>query len=266
MRCKWRHHCRNRPSRRWLCPHTGSGTHLIASTHSTTWTRRTGTPVAHAEPPALPRQHLSSSTLGPQRLEQDVSKLLGAFIEGQPCDDVLMSLPLLVSEDGLSYGLQECEAEMEQYIKTASSEAINSAAALETIPYLADTVPYPLFVLCAASAQSTGMPVQFLLDTVVGLLHSILDKNVHVSLGPYKSRSRYRFVGTAEPGVRKFPYTKPMVDAILQVLDEAVSLFPGSNADQFHLLQSSTTAAAVNELRACDGYLVMHTDGLCGRW
>ena len=35
--------------------------------------------------------------------------------------------------------------------------------------------------------------------------------------------------------------------------------FPGSNADQFHLLQSSTTAAAVNKLRACDDYLVKHT-------
>ena len=219
-----------------------------------------GTSVAHAEPPALPRQHLSSSIFGPQRLEQDVSELLDALIEGQPCDDVRKSLPLFVSEDGLSYGLQECEAKMEQYIKTASSETIKSAAALETIPYLADMVPYPRFVLCAASAQSTGTPVQFLLDTVVGLLHSVLDKNVHVSLGPYKSRSRYWFVGTAETGVGKSPSTKPIVDALLQVLDGAVSLFPGSNADQFHLLQSSTTAAAVNKLRACDGYLVMHTD------
>ena len=73
---------------------------------------------------------------------------------------------------------------MEQYIKTACSEASNCAAALEIIPHLADTLPYPPFVLCEASAQSTGTPKQFLLGTVVGLSHSVLHKELHVSLGP----------------------------------------------------------------------------------
>ena len=77
-------------------------------------------PHAEAEPPTLGPQ-LCSSPSGPERLEQDVSKLLDAFIAGGQCDDVLKALPLFISKDGRSHSLHESEAKMEQYIKTACS-------------------------------------------------------------------------------------------------------------------------------------------------
>ena len=50
-----------------------------------------------------------SCVFGPDRLEQDVSKLLDAFIASGQCDDALKALPLFVSEDGRSHSLHESE-------------------------------------------------------------------------------------------------------------------------------------------------------------
>ena len=66
-------------------------------------------PHAEAEPPTLGPQ-LCSSPSGPERLEQDVSKFLDAFIAGGQCDDVLRALPLFISKDGRSHSLHESEA------------------------------------------------------------------------------------------------------------------------------------------------------------
>ena len=107
------------------------------------------------------------------------------------------------------------KTKMEQYIETACSEAINCTAALEIIPHLSDTLPFPTFVLCEASAQSTGTLKQFLLDTVVGLSHTVLHKELHVSLGPVQIARPVLVRGHC----RAF-------DALIEIVGDTVTLFP----------------------------------------
>ena len=45
-----------------------------------------------------------------------------------------------------------------------------------------------------------------------------------------------------------------------RVLLRHAALMVGNAADEFHFLQSSTTAAAISKLRFCDGYLTLYTD------
>ncbi len=202
--------------------------------------------------------------LGQDRVEQDVEELLRLFLANESCEDFLRSLPEYVSEDGAPKTLPEMDAWLESAIQGMAGEAINSKARLEMLPYLADTTLYPLIVLCEAAAQANGIPFEFLLDSFVAVAHSLLNKHFCVHLGQYESKSRYWVVGTAEPGVGKSPAIEPIMQILFGVLRDHAALLHGSPSDDFHFMQSSTTAAAIDKLRSCDGYLCLYT-GEAGR-
>ena len=207
---------------------------------------------------------LAKDLIGQDRVSSDVQELLRRFESGESCLSFLSSLPAYVECSGQPSTLSETDAWLEATAASMATEHVNSKARLDMLPYLADTTYYPLFVLCEAAADASGMPVEFLLDSFVAVAHSLLNKHFHVQLGQFESRSRYWVVGTAEPGVGKSPALDPIMQMLLEVARENASLMPSVAADDFHYMQSSTTATAVDKLRTCDGYLCLYT-GEAGR-
>ena len=82
-------------------------------------------------------------------------------------------------------------------------------------------------------------------ERAVAVAHSLVNKHVHVQLGPFESKSRYWVVGTAEPGVGTRPTIGPAMHMLLDVGRENAALFPGNVSDNVHYRQSSTSAAAM---------------------
>ncbi len=172
----------------------------------------------------------------------------------------LASLPSFAIESD-DIGIASISRHLERCIRDLCQEGINSAAALETIPYLADAAFYPLVVVAHAAMLAHGFPPTFFLDGVHTLLGSILSKDLYVQLGSYKSKSRHWFCGVADAGQGKSPTIKPLVKLLLSTLQAHSALAPpGRVSEQFHLCQSSTTAAAIAKLRSAAGYLLLHSD------
>ena len=192
---------------------------------------------------------------GPARLARD--ELLRRFVADDSCTAFLQTLPPYASEHGSPDSLHDMDTWVEKRLDIVVAERMNSKARL-------DTLPYPLAVLCEAAAQANGMPFEFLVDTIVAANHSLLNKDFYAHLGQYESKSRYWFVGTAEPGVGKSPAMEPVMKIIFDVLREHAALLPGHAEDDWHDMQSSTIAAAVDKLRRCELYLCLFT-GEAGR-
>ena len=93
--------------------------------------------------------------------------------------------------------------------------------------------------------------------TIVG---SLLNKDMHVRLCRYNSRSRHWMNGVAAAGQGKSPTMKPLVEVLQKALKAAHTLAPGAANDDFHLCQSTTTAAAIDKVRATHAYLLLHSD------
>ena len=199
---------------------------------------------------------------GPDRLARD--ELLRRFVAHDSCAAFLQTLPPYASEHGSPDSLQDMDAWVEKRLDIVVAERMNSKAKLDSLPYLADTLPYPLAVLCEAAAQANGMPFEFFVDTIVAACHSLLNKDFYAQLGQYRSKSRYWFVGTAEPGVGKSPAMEPVMKILFDVLREHAALLPGHAEDDWQYMQSSTTAAAVDKLLRSEGYLCLYT-GEAGR-
>ena len=225
--------------------------------------RPTATPQLREAAP-LPSSQEGIVLQGQDRLDSDVQELLRRFEAGESCEGFLMTLPDYVQASGAPSTFLETDAWLEQTINAMATEHVNSKARLEMMPYLADTTYYPLMVLCDAAAEAGGMPLEFLLDSLTAVAHSLLNKHFHVKLGQFESRSRYWVVGTAEPGVGKSPALDPIMQLLFDVAREHATLMPGTATDDYHYMQSSTTAAAVDKLRACEGYLCLYT-GEAGR-
>ena len=49
----------------------------------------------------------------------------------------------------------------------------------------------------------------------------------------------------------------PLVDALREALEENPEFAPGDEADEFHLQEGTTHAAAVDRLRATGGYALI---------
>ncbi|CAE7708139.1 unnamed protein product [Symbiodinium sp. CCMP2592] len=204
-----------------------------------------------APPPAFPSAHHS--------IDADAATLLSLYAERKHVDCVtfLKSLPLFLPGAQLLHLPQQ----LRTAIEILQSEAINAASALECRFGFSDSMLYPLAVLLEATAIASGMPAIFYIDTVHGLVNSLFHRRLCVNLGKFpESRSRYWFSGTGNVGDGKSPAVKPLVALLDSVLEERSHLCVGTAADRFHYQQSGTTAAAVDKLRHCEGYLTVHAD------
>lgn len=97
------------------------------------------------------------------------------------------------------------------------------------------------------------------------LCHHAPREDCFVQLGPYKCRHRYWTNGVAPAGAGKSPSMKPFMRVLLEVLAANPAMAVGIKADDFHAMMSTTTAAAIDKLRACSAYtLAWSTDaGRC---
>ena len=88
---------------------------------------------------------------------------------------------------------------------------------------------------------------------------ALLNKRAYIKLARYRSKSRAWCVMTAGAGEGKSPGLKPLSAAVAKAMeDERLEMFcEGVKSDSYHTMQSSTTAAAIHKLRACNGYLWM---------
>lgn len=116
---------------------------------------------------------------------------------------------------------------------------------------------YPVLVLTEAWSRSTGMPTAFYYDAFCALVMGLLHKDIAVDVAGYPRRSRYWAMGIARPGSGKSPAVDPMVECLRSVLEENSHLAPGWGWDKFHLLGPSTHCAAVDKLKATDGYTTL---------
>ena len=105
-----------------------------------------------------------------------------------------------------------------------------------------------------------GFPPCFFIDAIYTIVGSLLNKELHVQLGRYKSRSRHWMNGVAAAGQGKSPTIKPIIEMLMSVLKELSALAPGSANDMFHTCQSTTTAAAIDKIRATLAYLLLYSD------
>ncbi|CAK9003900.1 unnamed protein product, partial [Durusdinium trenchii] len=125
---------------------------------------------------------------------------------------------------------------------------------------------YPLAVLLEATARATAIPLVFWIDLVQSFGNAVVHKRAGVQLTErYHTKNRYWMVGTANVAEGKSPAMMPVVEAVERALHQNTAFTVGSPGDQFHLQQGSTSAAAREKLRFCDGYLAIHSDeaGAC---
>ncbi len=200
------------------------------------------------------------NTGGADQVDRDARALLQTFTEKGDACAFLRNLPKFVSETGHDMPLDSCNAHLERSIEALLQEAINSHAALDTLHYSGDCAYYPLVVLAHAAMLALGFPPTFFLDAVYTIVGSLINKDLYVQLGRYKSRSRHWMNGVAGAGEGKSPTVKPLMERLLDVLRELHTMAPGSSNDMFHTCQSTTTAAAIDKIRATKAYLLLNSD------
>ena len=197
---------------------------------------------------------------GSDRVHADAMELLRKYTANEDCIGFLAGLPHYVDYCETAESLHSCTATLEQALTSLCAQHINSAAALHTLPYIGDTAYYPLVVIAHALMLAYGHPPTFFIDAVYTLCGSIINKSLNVRLGKYTCKSRHWFNGVAGAGQGKSPTVKPLVKLLKHVLQKVPALAPGSQKEGFHMCQSSTTAAAIAQLRAAQAYLLMHSD------
>ncbi len=208
---------------------------------------------AAAEAAAVPPAFMPDDQ-GAERLRADVGKLLATYKSGQDCRKALAELPTFLRDSTLETLTQEFDIAL----RMLGGECVTSAAALQVRPCLADCMVYPLCVLMEATAKAAGLPAVFFVDVFHTLLNSIFHKELHVKLGRWESKNRHWWVGTANVGEGKSPAMKAFTNAVVEVLGDISEKAVGRQADRFHYQQGSTTAAAIDKIRDCQGYLTLY--------
>ena len=203
---------------------------------------------------AAEQRQFMREDFGQDRLDADVSTLVGLYVKKGDWKSFLRSLPLFDPVDTLE-GLT---SEFDYAVQMLCRDQVNSTAALQVRPCLVGTMTYPLLVLLHATALSQGIPTVFFVDVFHAVVNSVLHKEYAVEMGRWKSKSRHWWVGTANVGEGKSPGMKHFVNAMIEVLEELQPQAVGEAADRFHFQQSGTTASAIDKLRSCDAYLAVY--------
>lgn len=191
-----------------------------------------------------------------EQLRADAHLLLDVWLQGNSVQEFLQKLPQYVP----SVAMDTCIAKFRSSVQTLLQERISSSAAMQTTPLIAETLCYPFAVMLMAASIASATPIALLLDTVLAVVHSLVNKNFHLNMGRWENKSRFWFVGTAETGEGKRGAMKPVIQCAHNVLRSNSGLMHGTSADDFHMQQSCTTAAAIDKLRHTDGYLLLHSD------
>ncbi len=206
--------------------------------------------------------HIHSVFMDPEgeaaRVERDVATLLKLWVADGEWQRFLEELPLFVKEQSEPDSVSQCAKDSHVAIDSLCTDAVNSHAALEVRPYVADAHVYPLVILMEATAIATGTPMLFLLDTVDALVNSIFHKELSVQLGRWLSKSRHWTLATRSVGEGKSREVKHIFDTMSATLKKHAALAVGRAHDRFHYQQSSTTAAAIDKMRTTEAYLAMH--------
>ena len=140
--------------------------------------------------PAAPQKVFMDEAVGADQVDRDARALLQAFVEGKDARKILESFPSFVTQTGKAMPLNACNRHLERCINSLLQEQVNSTAALET-QYFGDSANYPLVVPAHACMLAHGFPPSFFLDAVYTIVGSLPNKELHVQLGRYKSRSRH---------------------------------------------------------------------------
>ena len=213
---------------------------------------------AHSEP----RQATMEDTLGASRFAEDVETLLQIYVTGgKDLTGVwafLASLPPSVHDvQHPSSTAANAHIVLERYLEDLLKDNINANAAFDMQDFLGDTLHYPLAVLLQATCVAHGWPLVFVIDCVFSILSSLVNKHLYLQLGQYKCRHRYWSNGVAPAGAGKSPCMKPFTKLVSEVMRNNGTLTVGARSDNFHFVQSSTTAAGIDQLRKCQAYLMM---------
>lgn len=195
---------------------------------------------------------------GQARVHRDVQELLDAYVKGESCSDFLASLPLFINDTNKPQTFGDVTTSLDVALASMVHDEVNSAAALEVRPYVADSLLYPFYVLMEATSKALAIPPLFLVDNVTALMHSVLHKHTYAKVGRWKSKSRYWWVGVANVGEGKSQGMKALTDDMVAALSKHSAFAAGHSHDRFHFQQSGTTAAAIDKLRTCCGYLCIY--------
>ncbi len=191
-----------------------------------------------------------------EKLHADAEKLLQVWLRGECVKNFLGSLPQYMPNASMENAISKFRSAA----NTLLQDSISSLAAMQTSPLVGETTCYPFSVMVMAASIASATPMALLLDTVLAVLHSLVHKHFHLNLGRWENRSRYWFVGSADTGEGKRGAMKPVIQAAQKVLRNSAGLMVGNPADDFHMQQSCTSAAAIDKLRSTDGYLLLHSD------
>lgn len=186
--------------------------------------------------PDSPLQFLET-TASYDKLAADASELLRLFERGEDCHQFLRSLPLHCLHADLT--LSTVAEQYQAQVSDLCLDNVNSHAALEVVPSIADTAVYPLVVLLEATARATAIPLVFWLDLIQGFSNALLNKKAFVQLTErYQTKNRYWMVGTANVAEGKSPAMTPVAMAAERALQRHSAMAVGSAGDQFHLQQA----------------------------
>ena len=130
---------------------------------------------------------------------------------------------------------------------------------MQTKPFTGDCFLYPFVVLMEATSIAEAIPSTFFESSTMSTMGALLNKRAFVKLARYTSKSRPWCVMTASASEGKSPGLKPLSTVVAKAMvDDRLEMFcEGAKSDSYHTMQNSTAAAAIHELRACNGYLWM---------
>ena len=192
------------------------------------------------------------------RLRQDVTTLLNLWKSSgrsaRVCHEFLATLPMFAEAPSL----EALSTEFNVAVGMLAFDRVNSAAALNVRIDTSETMCYQVAVLLHATAIAECIPPVFLIDAFHTTTSALLHKTLSVRLNRYKSKSRHWWVGTANVGEGKSPGMRPFINIAIEVLTECRERAEGMEHDRWHFQQGSTTAAAIDKLRLCNGYLCIY--------
>ena len=128
-----------------------------------------GDPAPHApdapDDAATPQPNCMTFGDGQSCIMADVDDLLRRFVAKESCEVFLRSLPLFTTEDGQARSSAHTVDHLDALLHTLIPEGTNCRAALDTVPFFANSLPFPFPVRCEAASLAQGFPVQFLVSS-----------------------------------------------------------------------------------------------------
>ena len=222
---------------------------------------------AASDEPDVPGRRFMSEDCGPDRLLEDVGKVLDIYTEKRhegseaaqrAVAECLLSLPQWAHATSEAETLQTIGRRFHAFLFSVLKDKVNSTAAMEVRQYMGNCMYYPFVVLMEATAKATALPGVFLLDCAGAVMLSAINKDCEVHMGRYKCKNRWWQVCTANVGDGKSEALDMPMECMMEAMGDVGGQYTvGAKADRFHYQQGGTNASAVDRFRVCDGYLAV---------